>query len=167
MKSSMVALTSALLFMISIVNPHVYHAAQILFAVAFTVGALIVDSFGCATLIALIGGLLHSTTSIIGPLVLPLWLVRGATADALLKALGVYGSRPHPALRAAIAMAASSLATGAFQYAVMVRALGLIPEPPLLLVLAIFALASSSTFVGALIAVKVVNRLGRALRWYT
>jgi len=42
-----------------------------LFAVIFTMGVLMVDAFGYATLIALIGGLLHSFTSIIGPLLLP------------------------------------------------------------------------------------------------
>ncbi|RLF15972.1 MAG: hypothetical protein DRJ97_02445 [Thermoprotei archaeon] len=167
LRSSTVALTAALLFMVSIVNPYVYHAAQILFAVIFTVGILIVDAFGCATLIALIGGLLHSFTSIIGPLVLPSWLVRGTVADVLLKALRVYGSHPHPTLKVAVAMTASSLITGIFHYVVIVKGLGLIPEPPFPLLLAIFAVASSSTFAGSLIAVKVVNRLGRTLRWYT
>ncbi len=164
LRASTIALTSALLFIVSMVNPHVYHVAQVLFAVIFTMGVLVVDAFGCATLIALIGGLLHSFTSIIGPLLLPSWLVRGATADVFLKALKVYGSRPHPVLRVASAMTVSSLATGLFHYVVIIKALGLIPEPPFLLVLVIFVVVASSTFVGSLVAAKAVNRLGRPLK---
>ena len=137
---------------------------SVLFAVIFTRGVLVVDAFGCATLIALTGGLLHSFTSIIGPLLLPSWLVRGATADVFLKALKVYGSRPHPVLRVASAMTVSSLATGLFHYVVIIKALGLIPEPPFLLVLVIFVVVTSSTFVGSLVAAKAVNRLERPLK---
>ena len=39
----------------------------------------------------------------------------------------------------------SSLATGFFYYAVIIKALGLIPEPQFLLILAIFVAVSSST----------------------
>ncbi|RLE47279.1 MAG: hypothetical protein DRJ31_09075 [Candidatus Methanomethylicota archaeon] len=157
-KAAITALTSASLFIISVVNPHVYHTLQVLFAIVYTSGVLIVDLFGSASLIAFIGGLLHSTTCPIGLFIMPSWLIRGFTTDLLFKALRIYGSRPHPYLKTAFAMALSSVFTGLSHYLILVKALRLIPEPAFILVLAIFAVAAIFSFVGALIAVKVVNR---------
>jgi len=61
-------------------------------------------------------------------------------------------------------MTVSSLTTSLFHYVVIIKALGLIPEPPFLLVLVIFVVVTSSTFVGSLVAAKAVNRLERPLK---
>jgi len=167
LKASTIALTSSLLFIVSIVNPYVYHAAQILFVIIFTIGVLIVDMFGGATLIAFIAGLLNSPVSIVGPFTMLAWLVRGSTTDLLFRILKIYGYHPFHSVKVALAMTVSSLVTGLFHYGVMVKALGLIPEPPFPLLALIFIVSAASTFMGAVIAVKVVNRLRRELDWCT
>jgi hypothetical protein len=161
---ALTALTAVILVFISIVNPAIYHSLQILFAVIYTIVCLIGGSFGYPTLVLIVAGTLHSFTSPLSFLIVPIWVVRGCTTDIAFKLLKVYESPDPSTARVVIGMGVSSVITGVTFYFLYVEFLKAVPRFPPLIVVFILLYALAQTLVGAYIGVRLYRRVRMMLR---
>ena len=162
----LVAVTSVLLFVISLFSRSLQNTDQVFFAIVYTVGILASGSYYSAVAVALVAGTLYSFTSSLGLISLMPWLVRGVTAAAFLRAFNVLAKQNPPAIATALAMTASSVITALFQYYTFVELLRLVPAVPIQLVLVIIGFAAVSTFVGSYLSSKLIaRRIRPILNW--
>ena len=119
-------------------------------------GVISIASYGSATLISLVAGVIYSLFSPLGPIMIVSWLVRGASTDALLKVTSTFGEGDPSPFKVSLAMTVSSFLTGLGQYFLLFKVLHLFPDTQAALALTEFAIgvAVASTLVVSFLATK-------------
>ena len=158
LRLSLVAIFSVLLFAVALFNRYSFHAGQIIFAIIFTIGVLLIRYRGCAISITFIAGIIYSFTSALGFLIITSWIVRGATVDLLFSVMRIYSSKNPSSIYVSIAMSISSLTTGFAHYMIFVKLLHLIPELAFHIILPMILIAATLTGVGSFLATKYLYR---------
>jgi len=156
---AMVSIFSALVFVASLLNRYTLQGAQILFAIVYGSGVLVLGYPGAATSIALIAGSIYMFQSSLGFLILASFGVRGASTDLLFLILGIYKDARNGIFKwtkISAALILSSFLTGLFHYIFFVFIMKKLIDFGAFIVSAIFITAMLSNGVGGYIVAKYI-----------
>ena len=165
LKIALIAIFGTLVFVSSLLNRYTLQGTQIVFAIVYGAGILLLAYPGAATIIALIAGSIYMFQSSLGFLSITLFAVRGIFTDILFMISGIYKDARKGVynwIKISTALAIASFLTGFFQYLFFVLFLKVLIDFGAFIVSAIFITAIASNGIGGFILAKyIMPRLPR------
>jgi len=165
LRVALIAIFSTLVFVSSLLNRYTMQGTQIIFAIVFGAGILLLAYPGAATTIALVAGSIYMFQSSLGFLSITLFAARGLFTDALFIVTGIYKDARNGIynwVKISSSLAIASFLTGLFHYMFFVFFLNLLIDFGVFIVSTIFILSIvSNGIAGFILAKYIMPRLPR------